>query len=70
MRTRTRIYGAAALASLMMIHALLLASLLEILRIDSAIFATILFSMLAVFMVSMIMLLIGSINEHLDQLNK
>jgi isoprenylcysteine carboxyl methyltransferase (ICMT) family protein YpbQ len=70
MRTRTRIYGAAALASLMMIHALLLASLLEILRIDSAIFATILFSMLAVFMVSMIMLLISSINEHLDQLNK
>jgi isoprenylcysteine carboxyl methyltransferase (ICMT) family protein YpbQ len=70
MRTRTRIYGAAALASLMMIHALLLASLLEILRIDSAIFATILFSMLAVFMVSMIMLLISSINERLDQLNK
>jgi hypothetical protein len=70
MGTRTRIYGAAALASLMMIYALLLASLLEILRIDSAIFATILFSMLAVFMVSMIMLLISSINEHLDQLSE
>jgi isoprenylcysteine carboxyl methyltransferase (ICMT) family protein YpbQ len=70
MGTRARIYGAAALASLMMIHALLLASLLEILRIDSAIFTTILFSMLAVFMISMIMLLISSIDEHLDQLSK
>ena len=70
MGSRTRIYGVAALASLIAIHALLLASLLEILRIDLVVFTTILFFMLAVFIISMIMLLISSINEHLDQLSK
>lgn len=70
MGSRTRIYGVAALASLIAIHTLLLASLLEILRIDSAIFTTILFFMLAVFIISMLMLLISSIDEHPDQLSK
>jgi hypothetical protein len=70
MGSRTRIYGAAALASLIAIHTLLLASLLEILRIGVAAFSAILLSMLAVFMISMIMLLISSIDEHPDQLSK
>jgi hypothetical protein len=70
MGTRTKIYGAVALASLIAIHTLLLASLLEILRIGATVFSAILLSMLAIFITSMLKLLISSIDEHPDQLSK
>jgi hypothetical protein len=69
MKTRTKIYGAVALTSMVAIYILLLASLLEILRIGAAAFSAILLSMLAIFIASMLMLLLSSV-DRLDQISQ